>query len=149
MRRWTCLWVPTALWVLFLWLCGVLPGAAQPNVIVWGTSSYWLTNVPADFTNAVAASAGYTHCVALKADGTVAAWGSGQGTNVPPGLTNIVAVAAGQYFSLALNADGTVTGWGLNPSGQATPPAGLDHVVAISAGLYQARSWLGVARRVA
>jgi len=54
------------------------------------------------------------HCLALKEDGTVVAWGwNGEGQcDVPPELTNVVSVAAGDGVSLALKADGTITVWG-------------------------------------
>ena len=48
--------------------------------------------------------------LALKADGTVVAWGangSGQAT-VPNGLCNVIAVSAGGLFSMALESNGTV-----------------------------------------
>ncbi|HEU5396553.1 MAG TPA: immunoglobulin domain-containing protein, partial [Verrucomicrobiae bacterium] len=57
-----------------------------------------------NIVNAVAIAEGASHGLALKADGTVVAWGSntyGQ-TNVPPGLSNVFVIAAGQYDSLAL-----------------------------------------------
>ena len=47
---------------------------------------------------------GVDHCLALKSDGTVVAWGdnySGQ-TSVPVGLSAVIAIAAGNEFSLAL-----------------------------------------------
>jgi hypothetical protein len=81
---------------------------------------------------AVAIAAGYLHSLAIRADGTVAAWGdNGYGqTNVPAGLSNVVAIAAGFSASLALKADGTVVAWG---SGVGTNvPTGLRGVIAIS-----------------
>jgi len=90
--------------------------------------------------NVVAISTKFSHSLALKADGTVVAWGFNQydlsngPTNVPTGLNNVVAIATGYAHSLALRANGTVVGWGENNCGQATPPAGLSNVVAISAG---------------
>jgi len=75
-------------------------------------------------------TAGY-HSLALKADGTVWAWGRnadgqlGDGTTVSKntptqvvGLTNVVAISGGEYHSLAVRNDGTVWAWGRNNNGQ-------------------------------
>ncbi len=62
--------------------------------------------------------------MALKGDGTVAAWGrnfSGQ-TTVPAGLSGVTAIAAGDNHAVALKADGTVVAWGNNAVGQTTTP---------------------------
>jgi alpha-tubulin suppressor-like RCC1 family protein len=82
----------------------------------------------------VAIAAGWRHTVALKDDGTVAAWGdnaSGQ-TAVPAGLSDVVAIAAGESHTVALKGDGTVVAWGA----MAAVPAGLSGVVAVAAGTY-------------
>ncbi|NUT51761.1 MAG: hypothetical protein HOV94_31370, partial [Saccharothrix sp.] len=96
---------------------------------------------------------------ALRADGTVVAWGkndTGQlgngwraangGGSVAPvavlGLTGVTAIAAGQLTGYALREDGTVWAWGWNGTGQlgnggsddssvAAPIPGLTDVVAI------------------
>jgi hypothetical protein len=69
--------------------------------------------------------------LALRADGTVAAWGEvnwcgqlGNGTVDGPkspwdvaqvrGLTNVIAIAAGARHALAVRHDGTVWAWGNN-----------------------------------
>jgi hypothetical protein len=88
----------------------------------------------------LAISAGYDHALALRSDGTVAAWGDNSvgETTIPAGLTNAVAIAAAvEYHSLALRSDGTVVGWGDNVYGQTTIPVGLTNVVAIASGVYQ------------
>jgi alpha-tubulin suppressor-like RCC1 family protein len=82
-------------------------------------------------TNVIGISAGGLHSLAVRADGTVWAWGYnangqlGDGTTTTrtqptqvPGLTGVRMVAAGNQFSLALKSDGTVWAWGANASGQ-------------------------------
>nr|WP_275984164.1 immunoglobulin-like domain-containing protein [Paenibacillus hamazuiensis] len=108
-------------------------------------------------------SGGENHVVALRADGTVWAWGTNAGgqlgdNNATAGavypkqvnyqdgsaLTDFVAVAAGRTHSLALRSDGTVWYWGeiRNADGtlsfQLVPSQvdGLGHVKDISAGFY-------------
>ena len=95
----------------------------------------------------------YCHSVALKADGTVVAWGyGGDGqTDVPtelttatqvnyatPGLQQLTGdatkIAAGGDFTLALRNDGTVLAWGVNGLGQCQVPTDLVGVQNIAAG---------------
>ena len=84
----------------------------------------------------IAIAAGQSHSLALKADGTVLAWGYngygqlGDGTSTTRSrvgavldtsynlLTGIRAIAAGNSHSLALTADGRVLTWGYNNYGQ-------------------------------
>jgi alpha-tubulin suppressor-like RCC1 family protein len=94
--------------------------------------------LPPNLTNVVSISQSDSHGLALKADGTVAAWGdnwAGQ-TNVPTDLADIVAVAAGGVHSLALKANGTVVAWGgyYYSQGPTNVPADLSGVVAIATG---------------
>jgi len=120
---------------------------AVANVAAWGLNYSGQASVPATLTNAVAIAAGEGYSLALRNDGTVAAWGGGDGmtawegyggTLVPGGLSNVVAIAAGTIHSLALQADGTVVGWGqqLGSDGAflpATIPHDLTNVAAIAA----------------
>jgi len=60
--------------------------------------------VPPGLTNVVAVSAGNVHSLALRADGTVAAWGydnHGQ-IDVPADLSNAVKISSGNYHNLAV-----------------------------------------------
>jgi alpha-tubulin suppressor-like RCC1 family protein len=95
---------------------------------------------PSDLSNVIAIAAGPAHSLALRADGTVAGWGSPffpplPGVENPPAvpsdLSNVVAIAAGSQHNLALKSDGTVVSWG----GWHSPvPEGLYGVVAVAAG---------------
>ena len=102
--------------VILVTLC-FCAGPVIGQVLVWGdyNANPHLTNVPPSATNVIALAAGDYHCLALRADGTVVAWGYNNTgpANVPPDLTNVVSVAAGSTHSLALRSDGTVTMWGV------------------------------------
>jgi len=134
------------------WLSLALKNDVSNDGTVWAWGANWVGEVgdgtsgnqrraPVQVSNltqvvGIAAGEHYSgsHALAVKADGTVWAWGSndaGQlGNNQtadsslpvqvlhpadPTGhLTGVVAVAAGYGFSLALKGDGTVWGWGTN-----------------------------------
>jgi alpha-tubulin suppressor-like RCC1 family protein len=109
-------------------------------------------------SNIVSISAGGGHTLALRADGTVWAWGEnaygqlGDGTNTPryfpvqvPGLTDVVEVAAGADHSLVRKRDGSVWAWGSNYAGHLgdgtttdrptpAPVVGLSGATQVSAG---------------
>ena len=75
----------------------------------------------------VAIGTGASHGLALKADGTVVAWGDNRYGQlaIPSGLQDVTAIAAGWVHNLAVKSDGTVVAWGDNSLGQATVPPGL------------------------
>jgi alpha-tubulin suppressor-like RCC1 family protein len=112
-------------------------------------------------TGVIAIAAHSDHTLAVKADGSVVAWGNnwngqtGDGTNVNPrsspvamlGPSGVTRIAAGENFSLALKTSGLATGtlWstGYNNYGQLgdgtidsrnTPLSGASDVVALEAG---------------
>jgi len=111
-------------------------------------------------TDVVAIAVNYQHGLALKADGTVWAWGynyygqlgDGSNTNsaIPvqvSGLTDAIAIAAGEVHSLAIKSDGTVWSWGWNsnyqlgdgtsnPSNVPVQVAGISNASQIVAGRY-------------
>ncbi len=112
-------------------------GALGPNYLSVGASGPVQI---AGLDNVVAVAAGARHALALKADGTVWAWGdneygqlglgdtSGTATcsdwrgsfacrptpTQVPGLSGVVSVAAGWSHSLVVKSDGTVWAWGYN-----------------------------------
>ena len=76
--------------------------------------------------------------MAVKTDGTVAAWGwngSGQ-CDVPTGLGSVAGIASGPTAdtSAAIRMDGTLAVWGNTTDGQGSIPAGLTNVKAAAAG---------------
>jgi alpha-tubulin suppressor-like RCC1 family protein/sugar lactone lactonase YvrE len=106
------------------------------TAVAWGGDSiyrYGETNVPAGLSNVVAVAGRNYNSLALRDDGTVAAWGYNPlGLNdVPAGLSNVVAIACGLVYSLALRENGTVAAWGV---GDTNTPAGLSNVVAVACG---------------
>ncbi|NOK22049.1 Ig-like domain-containing protein [Corallococcus carmarthensis] len=119
-------------------------------------------------TDVVDIAAGKDHTLALRANGSVVAWGLGlngqlgqglsgaDGTSAVPvavlNLTNATAVAANGTISFALRADGTVVGWGQNSTGSlgtgdkvslsspSTPVVGLTKVTTFGVGALHAVS---------
>ncbi|NTU85558.1 MAG: hypothetical protein HGA45_40425, partial [Chloroflexales bacterium] len=106
-------------------------GRATTSTCTYGMACGPTAGQVAGLGDVVALAAGVWHALALRADGTVWAWGEnsegalGDGGLTSratpaqvPGLDQVVAVAAGSNFSLALRADGTVWAWGRNANGQ-------------------------------
>ncbi len=102
---------------------------------VWGVGPS-LTNAPVDLGTIKDIVAAYYHLLAIRADGTVVAWGTtlNGATNVPAGLSNVVAVTGGKFFSVALRSNGTAIAWGMNNFGQTSVPASATNLIAIAAG---------------
>jgi alpha-tubulin suppressor-like RCC1 family protein len=107
--------------------------ATYGRVVGWGTGQVFPGNGP---TNIAAISTAMDHSLALKADGTVFAWGNNMNgqCNVPAGLSGVSKIAAGEFFSAALKSDGSIVVWGANDYFQREVPGGLTGVRDISAG---------------
>lgn len=117
------------------------------QVFSWGRNDYGQTSVPTDLTNAVAISAGFQHCLALRSDGTLRGWGqntNGQ-LNFPAAISNnVVAISAGYSHNLARLNDGTLVAWGAGMTntgsgyefGQSIIPAHVTNVIDFAAGGY-------------
>jgi alpha-tubulin suppressor-like RCC1 family protein len=111
----------------------------EGKVINWGKSTWVPTNLNQVTSISVAEGKSGNHGLALKRDGTVAAWGNAPAndnfgyTNVPLGLNNIRAIAAGRYHNLALKSNGVVVSWGRNFNQESSVPFGLTNVIAIAA----------------
>lgn len=109
-------------------LCAAGPAAAG-QLRAWGSDSDGqVTRLPTENTY-IAVAAGDAHGLALRADGTVVAWGQNDGgqCNVPSGKYRVV--AAGADFSLAIRTDGSLAVWGGNSDGQVSrAPTGKDFI---------------------
>jgi hypothetical protein len=104
-------------------------------VVAFGGNYHQQSDVPLNLTNIVAISAGVRHSLALRADGTLVAWGNNEyDQTAAPARDDLVAIAAGGYHNLALTAEGSVIAWGADWDGQARVPSDLMNVVAIGAG---------------
>lgn len=110
--------------------------AVRPSgVVTWG---YNCCGVAPAASNFIAIDGGHAFYLALKDNGTVAAWGSDQfgECDVPADTTNVMAIVASAYNSLALKMDGSVSVWGRDLAVKTNLPAGLSNLVAIAAGMY-------------
>jgi hypothetical protein len=115
------------------WSNAIIVDLPPPGTVVNLSGAF----LPPGLTNIVAISAARSHALAIREDGSVAAWGNQVAhdldlTNVPSRLANVAAICAGDDYSLALQREGTVVSWGNGVC--ASVPAGLNSVVALAGG---------------
>ncbi|RJQ68449.1 hypothetical protein D5S17_32085 [Pseudonocardiaceae bacterium YIM PH 21723] len=82
------------------------------RVVGWGQHA---TIPPEAQSGVIAISAGTNHSLALKADGTLIAWGDNtwnQVTIPSEAQHDVIAMSAGEQHNLVLKSDGTVIAWG-------------------------------------
>jgi alpha-tubulin suppressor-like RCC1 family protein len=106
-------------------------GQANGTAVTSGCECAGLPGTVPGVSDATQVSGGYYHSVALRANGSVVAWGYngngelGDGTQTNSstpvtvkGISNAIAVAGSAYGSMALLANGTVVAWGYNGYGE-------------------------------
>jgi hypothetical protein len=114
--------------VVFLFC--IAPSVNGGQLVGWGT----LDAPDVDFNSPmpgkyVEVATNIYHILAIKEDGSLAAWGinsCGQ-CEVPEG-NDFVQIAAGSNHSTALRSDGTLIAWGRNIEGQCDTPDGNDYI---------------------
>ncbi len=67
----------------------------------------------------MAIACGSSHSLAIRVDGSIAAWGDNeeQQCDVPSLNEGYIDVTGGHEFSVGLKADGTIVAWGLDETG--------------------------------
>ncbi|MEY2715683.1 MAG: hypothetical protein RIT24_2026 [Planctomycetota bacterium] len=113
------------------------PAASFGTLYSAGDSQYGQSDAQPSlgYIKSISANASAFHALAIRADGTVYAWGANEYNqcSVPAGLSDVKQVAAGTFFSLALRSTGTVAYWGSTTTAY-QPPAGLADVRDIGVG---------------
>lgn len=106
---------------------------AQGDIVLWGSAP---GAVPLPNSGFVGIAAGGGHCLAMRSDGSLEAWGdNGEGQcDVPLPNSGYVAIAGGNFHSLGLRSDGSIAGWGADFYGQRTPPTPNAGFIGIEAG---------------
>src|SRR5690349_5088124 len=97
---------------------------AQAHTLGWGNNVCDTAWIGESF---VEVSAGMSHTLARRSDGTLRLWGRNYSGEceipvVPSGLS-VVQLAGGNDHSLALRSDGSIQAWGSNIYGQCNVPA--------------------------
>ena len=132
--------------IVFLVLCSLsisLRVCAAPNIIAWGAgkvinpsdgNDFGQSIVPGNLTNAVLASGGWAHSLALNSNHTLRGWGddSLNQTDFFPSNADYIAISCGYYHSLALRTNGAIAVAGGDFLGQIDVPANLTNAVAVT-----------------
>ncbi|MBN1868332.1 hypothetical protein JW916_13685 [Candidatus Sumerlaeota bacterium] len=110
--------------------------AGPDGIVAWGDNGSGQCSIPPPNENFIDVSAGYSHSLGLRGDGSIRAWGSndfGQ-CDVPLPNTGYVEVAAGGEHSLGRKSDGSIVAWGRNEYGECDLPTPNTGFAAVSAG---------------
>ncbi len=127
--------------LIYLSTAAVLVGTAHAQIGTGGLT-FWGDRVVKESIGSTAPvvqiASGYSFAYALRADGSVVAFGANNTLQceVPKDLPGVKQISAGHNHALLLMKDGTVKALGWNNYFQLNVPAGLNNVVQIAAGTY-------------
>jgi hypothetical protein len=105
----------------------------EGSIVSWGRDDYGQIGDTPTGINFTAVAASSSHSLALKADGSLVAWGSDYSSVAPVG-TGFSAVVAGGAYGLALKADGSLVTWGSDNWGAVSGTPSGTGFVAVAAG---------------
>jgi hypothetical protein len=136
MRKAFLVLVIMALFTVAPWACQV---SFAGEIVAWGVTF----GAPPAGDDFIAISGGYDHCLAIRSDGSLAAFGRNfNGQCSAPTGNDFIVVSAGHYFSVALRSDGSLIAWGDNGYGQHNVPTG-NNFVDIAAGAFHSLALTG------
>ena len=97
---------------------------ADAEIVAWGYNGSGQTNAPTGAFRAVAVGGNFFtgYSLGVRADGSIAHWGSGVASGLPAGT--FIDVAGCNLSACALRSNGTLAWWGTNESGLANVPSG-------------------------
>jgi len=116
---------------VWAWGDGEYGQLGDGNLYISGNFGLALPIQVSGLSGVVAIASGFAHCLALKSDGSLWAWGYGLYGQLGDGifglsptpvqvtdLNGVVAIGAGDHHSLAVKSDGSVWSWGYGFYGQ-------------------------------
>jgi hypothetical protein len=122
--------------------CCVL--TSDGRVVCWGPNEYGQTDIPSFPLPVKNIYSGYEFNIARLENDGLLVWGAGKivagNPNfgqiiIPNTITTVSDVCAGGTYTMVLETSGVISAWGDNRRGQATPPDGLQNIIALAQGV--------------
>lgn len=125
-----------AIAILCLGVAGWTSASGNGEIIVWGSSTSAVRNVPAPNSDFVAIAGTSFGVFTLKSDSSIVAWGTSSfhAGNVPAPNTGFVAVSGDGDHAFGLKSDGSIVAWGSNDYGECNVPSPNSGFIEVVAG---------------